>query len=222
MSELKPVIGPMARFTASTYGLSIAQIPTKDLDVNLLGMMTSLEVVGAYRLAKTFMSAVWSLADPIFLAIYPEIAKLWARRDFPALRSFLKRSSLLFGAGGISMVGGAWLVVPIVIDLAMGPEFHESSGLFRWMVWGACLWMPFVWVNPLMLAAGRPDLTLWSAVIAAVVSLVLNLVAISFFAGQGAAIVYGFNTPLVVFIALVLARASGIWRELGSAQPKAG
>ena len=198
------------RFVRSTYLLSISMIPTKDLDINLLGFFAPLNVVGTYRIAKSFMSALWTLSDPVFLVIYPEVARMWARRQFAEIRSFVKKITVILGGSALAAYAAASLIVPILIISWMGPEYRDAGSMFRWMTWGLVVWAPLVWVNPLLMAAGRPELLLKSSVIASMFVAALYVPAISLAGANGAAFVSALANPAVLLLSIWIGNREGI------------
>lgn len=212
LRSLRPMLNEMFRFARNNYLVSILSIPTKDLDVNLLGQFGSLEQVGTYRVAKNFMSAIWALSDPAFYVVYPELARFWSRRAFDSIRQFLKRLSFLAGVSGIGLFILAVTTVPTVINLTLGNEYGESGRIFTILCWGILVWMPLLWVNPLALAAGRSDISLKAGLMSAIVSVISYIILIPTFGVTGAAITNAFGGTLGVFGGLIMLSLNGILR----------
>lgn len=216
LSLLVPHTAELRRFVTNTYLLSLTMVPTKDLDVNVLGLFVPLQVIGVYKLAKSFMSAVWTISDPIFLVIYPELARLWTRKAYGEIRIFLRRIALIAGSSGVILYLAACLIVPFVIVRLMGPSFAAAGPLFCWMTWGLCFWAPLVWLNPLMMAAGRPDLLLRASILAGIITALLYAVAVPLGGATAAATVSSFANPLVLAIGLRMAFRYRIFQTLSS------
>ena len=200
----------MRKFVTNTYLLSLTMIPTKDLDTNILGIFAPLHVVGVYKIAKSFMSAVWTVSDPIFLVVYPELARLWTRRAFGELRAFIKRIVVVGGVSALAAYLVAFATVPAIIVKLLGAGYAPAGSLFRWMTWGVVIWGPLVWVNPLLMAAGRPDLVLKSSLGTALATLALFWLVIPHAGALGAGIVSALATPIVLSFAIILGRRNGI------------
>lgn len=216
---LRPRAREMVRFTATTYLLSLASIPQRDLDVTILARTTPLSEVGTYRVAKNFMSGVWAICDPILFAVYPEVARYWTRRDFLGLRRFIRRLTATFAFGGLAMVAAAWLLVPWVIRHMMGVGFIDAGMYFHAMVWGALTWIPLLWLTPLMLASGRPDVTLRASLISGALGLICYVLLIPRWGAMAASLITAMNTVVVVGAGVLLAWTSGVlprvWRSKG-------
>lgn len=178
----------MCRFVSHMYGFSVLGVPTKELDVAFLGWFGTAEVVGHYRVAKSFMSAIWAAADPVFYVTYPELVKFWSAGRFGPMRDFLRRVICFTGLGGLVLASGAAWVVPVIIQLMAGEPFADARVYFWGMLWGIVIGLPLFWVNPLLLAAGRSDLSLRAAVVAAVITTGLYVVLVPALGGLGAAV----------------------------------
>jgi O-antigen/teichoic acid export membrane protein len=195
---LGPRLVEIARFVASNYAASLAGVPTKELDVNLLSLFTSLQVVGLYKIAKSFLAGLLAASDAAFFVVYPELARLWARGRFVEIGAFVRRVVVLFGAGGFVLYGAAFFAVPVLVRALFGAAFVEAGVLFRWMGWGVLFWAPFVWVNPLLLAAGRADLSLWASLLGSAIVVALYLICIPPWGGVGAAAVLAASIPVML------------------------
>ena len=210
---LQPRMKEMRSFVASTYFFSLTSIPTKELDITLLGLFSSVHVVGAYKMAKNFITAMWAISDPVFYVVYPELARLWARMEFAAIRSFLKKLTIILGVAGIMVYVCAMLVVPIVINYTLGQGYVDSVIIFRCMAWFILFWMPFLWINSLFLAAGKPELMLKASVAGSLLTAVLYFVFIPLWGGSGAAFAYALGTPLGLVFAFWVAKQARIFRH---------
>jgi O-antigen/teichoic acid export membrane protein len=150
------------------------------------------------------------LADAVFLVVYPELACLWARREFKQLRAFTLRLSLAMFAVAVVLYGTTFFAVPWVIAWLMRAEFADAGLIFRCMGWGIILSAPFVWVYPFLLAAGRTDLNLWAALSSTVIVVLLYLTAIPYAGPVGAALVYALSMPINLALMLWLGRRAGV------------
>jgi O-antigen/teichoic acid export membrane protein len=218
---LRPRMREMRGFVLNMYGVSLAAIPTRDLDVNILGGCTTAAVIGTYKVARDFMGAIWQVSDPLLFVLYPEFTRLWARQDFSGLRRFLRWGIVGLLAAAVLLCGAAYFIVPPVIELALGPQFVQAGTYFRWMLFGALAWMPLLWVNPLMMAAGRANLFFRSVVAVSATVVLLDVLLIPRWGGAGAAIAYAIGHVVGPLTSLWLAKSAGIFTRLreGSQSP---
>jgi len=211
---LRPRLREMRGFVLSVYGVSLAAIPTRDLDVNILGGCSTAAVIGSYKVARDFMGAVWQVSDPLLFVLYPEFARLWTKKKFEQLRGLLRKSAAGLSVASFALCATAFVITPPVIELAMGTSFAAAGSYFRWMLGGVLAWMPLMWVNPLLMAVGRANLFFRATLMAGLTILALDLVLIPRWGGTGAAIAYGLGHVLAPLISLSLARRAGIFKPL--------
>lgn len=204
----------MRSFALNMYGVSLAAIPTRDLDVNLLGSFSTASVIGTYKVARDFMAAIWQVSDPLLFVVYPEIAKLWTNKQFAMLRQFVRQSVVGLGAAAVLLFATAYFAVPIFIERTLGPQFAEGGYYFRWMIWCILIWMPLLWVNPLLMAAGRANLFFRATLVASSVILIVDLLLIPRWGGDGAAFAYAIGHLVAPVVSLWLARSAGVLTPL--------
>lgn len=159
------------RLIVSNMGVSMSDLMAKDLDMVLISGMLSAEKVGVYKMAKSLVQALWKAVEPFYLAMMPEVQRLWQRGEHASLRQLLRKSSvrLLTLALGLTVIGvGA---VATFGPMALGPAY---AGLHQPML-VMCLWMlvcaPLLWGFPLSIAIGCPELNVVASVLGSVVGL---------------------------------------------------
>jgi len=219
---LRPYRTEIKRFFGFNYLRSISSFGTRELDINILGLFTSAGSVGVYKLARSFSVVLYQFADAAFLVAYPEIAKLWSQKAFSQLWSFIRRLAAIMAGSGTVLYAAAFFAVPWLVKKFVSPEFIAAGSLFRLMGWGILLWSPFIWVGPLLLAAGRPDLMLRCSLGSGIGAVVLYLVACPLFGAPGAAVVSATTHAIGVAIALWSARNAGIFLSTEETHESAG
>lgn len=191
------------------------KIALANVDVLVLGLFSSLGLVGVYKLAKQLSGYVGRLSQPIYRLTYPEIARLYGVGDMAAVWAFagrLSRWMLVALAGGFTAI--YFFGEPLIL-LVFGPEYADAIPLFFIVVTGN-LWLVFVFAPGLLLTLGRArDLTIINLVAASV--LVVALVAlIPPLSGTGAALALVLNQ--IIWLAAIgwyLTRLPGFsWRSL--------
>lgn len=200
----------VGRFVGSTYVLSISMIPTKDLDLALLGYFTTPAVSGVYKVAKTFAAAVAFIVDPVFFVIYPQLAAMWIRREGAKIVAFARSVTVIFAAAATVIVVTVFAVGPWLITTVAGEQYATSVGIFRLMISGLILWAPLIWVTPLLLAADRPDIVTKASLIGGAVTVALQLMLIPLLEAVGAAAGYVCATVLSMIIALMWGVRAGV------------
>ncbi len=211
---LRPRLKEMRGFALNMYGVSLAAIPTRDLDINLLGAYSSAGVIGTYKVARDFMAAIWQISDPLLFVLYPEFAKLWTRREFQSLSRYLTWGVVGLCISSVCLCGTAYFIVPPIIEISLGAQFAPAGTFFQWMLCGALAWIPLLWVNPLLMAAGRANLFLRASLVASIVILLIDVALIPHFEGTGAAIAYAVGHVAAPLVSLWLAKSAGIFKQL--------
>lgn len=193
----------MWRFAKNSYLSALWMIPSKEMDIAIVGYFGSLETVGMYQLAKRFMLALEAISDIIVAVIYPEITKRWSRSQFASLARFIRRATLLLGATSIVVVIACLLGFGMVIDLLVGPQYSGSVAVFNLMVWALLIRLPLEWLSPLLLAAEKPHLVQVASFVAGIATVALFALLIPYYGAAGAAVAYALSS-VVLFIGLFI------------------
>jgi len=198
------------KFVRRNYFINLLSLPTKELDTVVLGAFATLEGVGVYRMAKNFMNAVWAVADPLHLVIYPELARLWHSDSRRQVFHFIRKISVGLVLLALAIIVVSYPVVPYIIEVLVGAGFEESPTLFMIMVLSIIVWMPLCWIHPLFLASGRNDLSLRAAAIHSVVSSAIFF-TLGYTGGTtGIAIAYSVNLALISGLQLAFLRRANL------------
>ena len=102
---------------------------TGDLDVLLIGVFLDTGAVGLYHIAKRFGDATLKVGVPIQQVLFPDIARLWARREIKRLRSTVAQIDLITGILAAAMLAGVGLNVDLVLGLTVGPDHADAATL---------------------------------------------------------------------------------------------
>ena len=203
------------RFIRTNYLIGLSGLPIQSLDLNFLSYVAGAREVGQYRLAKTLMGLVGLVGDAAVQALQPELVVLWTQRR-KQLRIYLKRLAFFGGLAGMGGYLVCVLFLPLFIRYTLGPGFELSAQLFFAMAWGVVAWSFFLWLNPILLAAGRIDLIQRGALLSGLVVLAAYLYMIPLKGVWGAAWVTG--ASWLIFVAFIGLFALLALRE-ESAQP---
>lgn len=119
------------------------------------------------------------------------------------------------------LFGVAFFAVPPTIVLSLGEEFAAGGSVFRWMIWCVLVWMPLLWVNPLLMAAGRANLFFRATLVASATTLLLDLLLIPRFGAHGAAFAYAAGVLASPLAGIWLARRAGIIAQIHESETRA-
>lgn len=207
----------MWRYAKNSYLAALWLIPTKEMDIAIVGYFGSLEAVGMYQLAKRFMLALEAISDIIVAVIYPEITKRWSRQEFASLGRFIRRASFCLALTGVVSVAVSMFGFGYVIELLIGPQYSGSVAVFRLMVWALMIRLPLEWLSPLLLAAEKPHLVQVGSFVSGVSTVLLFAILIPNFGAAGAALAYAFSSVILFIALLLLAIRSGVISKLSTA-----
>lgn len=165
-------VGAHGRIILTNIGVSGSDAMSKDLDVALISSLLTAEQVGGYKMAKSIVQVVWRAVDPIYLAIMPEVQKLWHLGDRKMLFDLLRKLSLavLVYAGFISTVTcfGIYLFDDLLVGKGYGDLLTLVLVMITWVVWCA----PLLWGHPLSVAIDKPEFQFYGGLLGTGVGLV--------------------------------------------------
>lgn len=202
---------PVIRFFKHIYIGGLSSIITKELDVIILSLFTGASSIGIYRLAKSFFSGVGSLWDAVFFVLFPEISKLSASGNKAALDKLIKRNMVWGLLAAIMVIIFGFLAVKLVIAyFYQGKGFASVPEIFAILSLGFVIWVPLLWLNPLLLSRKQAHLTAIGAWIGAIFTAIGFLVFIPSLGIWGAAMVIATSSAAGLLPILYLARKKGI------------
>jgi len=185
------------------------KVPLKEADLLLVGGLLGLAPAGVYKIAKQCAHSVSDLATPLYHAIYPELAKLWAKADLRGMKRLVFRSGVTAGTGALLL----WIVVLMVgtqvLPAVFGPDFAGAQTVLVWYLLGVVMDMGTLSLAPALLAAGRPGWQFRIDVVSAGVYLLVLWVLIGSAGLVGAGMAYLLQQTL-----RALAMACGAWAAL--------
>jgi O-antigen/teichoic acid export membrane protein len=116
-------------FAWSTNITSTLRMSTQEVDTLVVGGLVDATAAGLYHVAKRMVRVALQLALSVQQAVYPDVAKLWAKGATQQFGTIVQRANLLMG-----MMGCCALLVTIVgaqqiIVWSVGAEFRDASVL---------------------------------------------------------------------------------------------
>lgn len=100
---------------------------TGDLDTLLIGAFLDTGAVGLYHVAKRFGDATLKVGVPIQQVLFPDVARLWARREIKRLRRTVIQIDLIAGGLAAGVLAGVALNVDLVLGLTVGADYADAS-----------------------------------------------------------------------------------------------
>lgn len=197
-------------------GLLVSLVNRADfLLLQLLLGPVGLTAVGFYGTAYQVTSLAEKLPQFVMATLYPVMARL-AQEDRPALAQLYRRSVRNMTLAAVAVVGAVIWLAPLGVRILSGPGFEPAVRPLRLLVLSSGCLYPAIVAGNLLIAIGKPGLSLRLWAIAAPVNILLNFVLIPRFGTEGAAAATVVSFVIVLAGSLILAR-----RELGRHQPEA-
>lgn len=162
----------------------IARTSTQRFDVLLLGALLGPAAVGMFQLAKRVGIAAQRLGRPLQQAVYPDIARLWARGEVSRFRWIVLRVNLIMGSLGLIAFVILSLNMEAIVRLAFGEAFVPAVPIVIVQVLATTIFLTGNTMNPAMMSMGedhrlvRITLVATAVFFAAFAPLVLNFGAI--------------------------------------------
>ena len=153
------------RLIASNLGVSASDLMAKDLDVAMISAVLAADKVGLYKMAKSFVQVLWRAIDPFYIAIMPEVQKLWQQREINALARLLRKTSIRLLMLAIAVVVLGCGAVALLGVRVLGSGYAEVPLLMLAMSGWVVLCAPLIWGIPLAVAINRPELSVGGSVL---------------------------------------------------------
>lgn len=180
------------RFAAGMSGISVMALLLTQLDKIILSKMLSLEFFGYYTLATTVSNGLSIITGSVFTVMFPGFSQRVAIADMEGLKQLYHRGCQLMSV----------LILPVAILVA----FFAREILVMWihnpvtvanthllislLIVGSALNALMNLPYALQLAHGWTSLTFYTNVISAIILIPLLVVAISYYAAVGAALIW--------------------------------
>lgn len=160
------------RLIASNLGVSASDLMAKDLDVAMISSLLTPDKVGLYKMAKSFVQVLWRAIDPFYLAIMPEVQKLWQQGEISSLARLLRKTSIRLLMLSIAVVSLGCGAVALLGVRVLGTGYAEMPPLMLAMSGWVVICAPLIWGIPLAIAINRPELSAGGSVLGLVIGLV--------------------------------------------------
>ncbi len=148
-------------FLISTNLTGSVKVGFREFDILIVGKFLSLTDVSLYKLAKKLCASLDRLTNPLFQSLYPELAKLWAQRDFKNFRGTVRHMTYIMSGLSLAM----WVFFIFfghqVILLMAGREFIDSYSVTVWYLLANGIAIGTLPLSPMILAMGRANLNFW-------------------------------------------------------------
>lgn len=161
-----------------------------ELDLLIVGGLAGATGAGLYKVAKQFGGILLRLSDPLYQAIYPELARIWTRGD---RQRFVR---MIVGTGSVAGCAAVlfWLAFlafgGVALEWTVGAEYLAARPTLNWYLLAMAIAVGSLPLQPAMLAMGYPKVTLCVRVSAMLVYLPALYAAVAALGVVGAGIAY--------------------------------
>lgn len=163
---------------------------TRELDTLIVGGLLDPAAVGLYHVAKRLGDAALKIGVPIQQAIFPDVARLWARREIGRMRRTVRQVNL--AAGGLAAAGLAIVAVDTegVLGLTMGAAFAGAALPLLLQMAAVTLALGGITLRPALFSMGLQRQHLHSVVVATAAFYVCLFVAVPTLGVSGASLAH--------------------------------
>jgi O-antigen/teichoic acid export membrane protein len=172
-----PSLRELFRFAISSNLSATAILIFRESELLWVGFFLSKEAAGLYKNAYTLIGFLSVPADPLILAVFPEINRLIVQETWPRLRSFLRKiTTLSFGYN--VLLAAAFILLGRWMLALYGPQYTAAYPAMMILLAGLAFNYTLFWNRPLLLSFGLPTFPLWATLIAGVLKVGLSFLLV--------------------------------------------
>ncbi len=148
-------------FLISTNLTGSVKVGFRELDILIVGKMLSLTDVSLYKLAKKLCASLDRLTNPLYQSLYPELTKLWAKKDTQGFKHMVKQ--MIYIMGGLSLLTWCLFVFfgHFIIQVTAGQDFVNAYFVTVWYLLANGIAITTLPLAPMILAMGKANLSFW-------------------------------------------------------------
>ena len=185
---------------------------TQELDILAVGAVAGPIGAGIYQLVRKFTLAAMKAGAMLQQVVFPDLARLWARRDLHGFVTAIRQTELLTLGVGVAFVVGVVFAGDIAIRLIAGPEFEDAEGPLIVQSVAALLFLAGSALRPALMTMGLQPKVLCITLVAGIAFFVALYVATPALGVSGAGVAHIiFN--LIWLVACLALFATALRRE---------
>ncbi len=155
-------------FAWSTNASSALRTLTHEADTLLVSALAGPTSAGIYHLAKRFAKVAQQVATHVQTVLYPDLARMWARKRFGDVRAVKAKVQLVLGAIGVLIIVGVAVVGERGIKWLFGSDYGMVYPLLLTQLAAVTLIMIGAPTRSSLLAMNRPGIVLSIAITATI------------------------------------------------------
>lgn len=157
VSSLHSRYRELASFLFHTNVMAYVRMINTKIDVLILGFFRPPEEVGIYKLARQVAGLTAQIIDPLYTAVLPDLARLWAQKRFGEYRHLLYQISLTMSLLLGSVGAGLIVFQEPIIRLIAGEAYLAAAVPLIICSWGFIIGGIFLWAWPAALSLQHPE-----------------------------------------------------------------
>lgn len=177
-------------FMISSNLSSIAKLIVKQGDIILLGSLMGARAVGIYKVVMLLVNVVRQVSDPLFQAIYPEIARLIARRRFDIYRILVSKIVVSLSLYSATVWFGFAVFGKALIGLGFGYEYLDAWKPLLIYMGGIAAALFTIHTVPTLWAVGKAQTVLVINAASGLLYILILYVCVSRYGMVGAALAF--------------------------------
>jgi stage V sporulation protein B len=207
LREMKPLFN----YSLPLYGSSILDYLSKELDVYLLLILTSLSIVGIYSPAVFLGTMLFLIQTSLDQSIAPFFSRIYGKSGIKVFEDLSKLASryiflIYFPIGFITLS-----CTPILLTDILGDRYTGSIYPSIVIILAITVTSNIAVFNNILMSKGHTGIFLKTGIVTLSVQIVISLIAIPHMGALGAAIAKGSSYVIVFLIpAYVLKRITGL------------
>lgn len=154
------------RFAWSTNASSALRTLTHEADTLLVSALAGPTSAGFYHIAKRFAKVAQQVATHVQTVLYPDLARMWARRHFDSVRSVKAKVQFALGAMGLLIIAAVALIGERGIEWLFGTGYAMAYPLLLTQLVAVTLIMIGAPTRSTLLAMNRPGTVLGISIVA--------------------------------------------------------
>lgn len=189
----------------TSFTATIRMTSDRFLGVLLLGYIAGKEAVALYKVAKSVVKVLTSIADPLYEAIYPELVRILSLNQINEYRSIVIYSvkNLMKFTAPIAAV--IIIFSDTILSLIFGNDYIPATNTVRIITLAILISQPVFWISPSLLAFGRSGLKNVINSSCAVIYILLLYLLVPTYSYNGAAGAFlGYNVIITIVSLLVI------------------
>lgn len=199
-------------FAWSTNVSSTLRTLTQEADTLLVSAFAGTAWAGFYHIAKRIAKVAQQVGAMMQAVVYPDMARMWANRQFSSFRSTVVRVQGVLALAGLALLALFWLAGGWMMHVAFGPEFANAYPLLIAQLVAVVLIMHAAPSRSALLAMNRPGFVLQVAIASTILFFATAWIAMPRFGALGA------NFAHIAFSAFTaVAMDIAMWRQMRSA-----